>query len=450
MTTFRLKMVDAHGVGHDFFYNNMRSTLVEARTSRALFPARADSGPNTAADMSFRKSSVVRTLKIQLGLSCNYSCEYCSQRFVPHAEPTGPYSVDQFISRLSWNASLADDATIEFWGGEPLVYWKTLVPLVDALQMRYPALTLKMITNGSLLDPDKVSWLVSRGFHIGISHDGPGQSTRGPDPLANPVTREAILALYRRLRPLNRISFNAMLHRNNTSRAAIQQFFVELTGDKDVPIGEGMFVDAYDEGGRDMSFLDPHDHVDYRRRAYNELWSGRALNFTSVTEKILDFGTSLRERRRAITLGQKCGSDRADTLTVTLNGDVLTCQNVSAVATAPNGKPHLAGTLDELAQVEIESSRHWITREKCSSCPVLQLCKGSCMFLEGDLWDVTCETAYSDNVAFFAMALYELTGCTLKRIEPLEDDLPEHRQNVFGPLTTPRTTTRKIIRIATA
>ena len=25
----------------------------------------------------------LKTIKIQLGLKCNYSCEYCSQRFVP-------------------------------------------------------------------------------------------------------------------------------------------------------------------------------------------------------------------------------------------------------------------------------------------------------------------------------------------------------------------------------
>jgi uncharacterized protein len=153
--------------------------------------------------------------------------------------------------------------------------------------------------------------------------------------------------------------------------------------------------------------------------------------------------------RAASTVGQKCGSDRPDTLTVTLDGDVLTCQNVSAVSLAPNGKPHRAGTIEEMSEVQVASSRHWSTREHCTSCPVVQLCKGSCMFLEGDLWDVTCDTAYSDNVVFLATALFELTRCTLQRIEPLTGSLPETRQNVFGPLAHKRTTTRKIIRIET-
>jgi uncharacterized protein len=451
MTTFVLKTLDANNVERRFFYNNMRSTLVEAQTGRSVIPTRAADTPQSPAQQDFRKSKTIRTLKIQLGLSCNYSCDYCSQRFVPHDEPTGPYSVDHFISRLSWNASLADDATIEFWGGEPLVYWKTLVPLVEQLRIRYPALTFRMITNGSLLDPMKASWLITNGFHIGISHDGPGQHVRGPDPLDDPEKREAILMLYRRLRPLGRISFNAMLHSQNTSRAAIQQFFVKLTGDEEVPVGEGMFVDAYDEGGRGMSFLDAADHVEYRRKAFTELKSGLALNFGSVTEKIHDFAESVATGRPASTVGQKCGSDRADTLTVTLTGDVLTCQNVSAVSVAPNGKSHRAGNWDEMDQVRVASSRHWSTREHCSSCPVVQLCKGSCMFLEGDLWNVTCDTAYSDNVVFLATALLELTGCTLQRIEPMTGSLPEHRQDVFTPLAkkSGTTTPRKIIRINT-
>ncbi|PNW97286.1 Fe-S oxidoreductase [Burkholderia sp. 137] len=447
MTTFRLKTVDASGVGRDFFYNNQRSTLTDHRGLDVV--TERPSEPRAPAAHPGHKDRVIRTLKVQLGLSCNYSCDYCSQRFVPHSDQTNPGDVDVFMSRLMANCYLTEDATVEFWGGEPMVYWKTLKPLAERLRMRYPGITLRMITNGSLIDHMKAGWLISMGFTIGISHDGPGQKARGQDPLDNPLTREAILMLYQRLRPLNRISFNAMLHKDSTSRRAVRDYFVKLTGDTDVPIGEGMFVDAYDEGGRSMSFHDAHEHVRYRARAFDELKGGNALNFDSVTQKIVDFGESVVTRREARTLGQKCGSDRADTLTMDLKGNVLTCQNVSAVAVAPNGQPHLAGNVQDMNAVQLKSSRHWSTREHCNACPVLQLCKGSCMFLEGDLWDVTCESAYSDNVVFLATALYELTGCTLQRIEPLTGTLPEHRQIVFGPLANKRTTTRKIIQIKT-
>lgn len=124
---------------------------------------------------------------------------------------------------------------------------KTLRPLAEALREKYPEAVFSIITNGSLLTLEINEWLDRMGFCVGLSHDGPGQHVRGPDPLADPEKREAILDLYRRLAASGRMSFNAMMNRNNVSRAAVAKFFVELTGDPNVRIGEGTFVDAYDE-----------------------------------------------------------------------------------------------------------------------------------------------------------------------------------------------------------
>ena len=90
--------------------------------------------------MPGRKESP-KVLKIQLGLSCNYSCEYCSQRFVPHAEETTQADVPQFLHLLESSLERAPER-IEFWGGEPLVYIKTLRPLAEALRQRYPAASI--------------------------------------------------------------------------------------------------------------------------------------------------------------------------------------------------------------------------------------------------------------------------------------------------------------------
>ena len=45
----------------------------------------------------------LKTVKIQLGLSCNFECDYCNQRFVPHADETNPNDVDPFVLNMdSW------------------------------------------------------------------------------------------------------------------------------------------------------------------------------------------------------------------------------------------------------------------------------------------------------------------------------------------------------------
>ena len=423
-----------------FVYDNATSDLVHEDGRPVAMPFEVPTPPpwpSVAAvsrDAPGRKRGPFRRIKIQLGLQCNYACSYCNQarqRSAP--EPTG--RIDAFLATMdSWLPATTNSApTFEFWGGEPLVYWKLLRPLAEALRLRHPDAGFLLITNGALLDADKVDWLDRMGFAVGLSHDGPGQAARGPDPLDAPAAREAILALYRRLKPQGRISFNAMLHRSNASRAQVQTFFVERTGDADVPIGEGHWIDAYDDGGTRACLHGDAEHVAFRRQAFAEARAGRTGNFGALRGKVEAFIAGIAQRRPASTLGQKCGMDRPDHLAVDLHGNVLTCQNVAASTVAPNGQAHRLGATTDLEHVALASGTHWSLRPDCPRCPVLHICRGSCMFLEGPLWQTSCDAAYSDAVVVFALAFELLTGAVPLRIEALEGaPLPRARQDVFG------------------
>jgi len=157
-------------------------------------------------------------------------------------------------------------------------------------------------------------------------------------------------------------------------------------------------------------------------------WIGGKIG-AEATPQMQDFIDSIRFARPASALGQKCGMDRSSNLAVDLKGNVLTCQNVSAAAVAPNGQRHLIGQISDLDAVQMKSATHWSQRQGCSACPVLQLCKGSCMFLEGQLWEAGCDVAYSDNLIFFAAAIELLTGCMPIFID---GDLPPERKDIFG------------------
>ncbi len=420
MASFLIKTKNTNG-GSDMLlrYDNQTSELLDAQTGKSVvsrIDVAATSGPAFAVSVDNPASKTTpKVLKISLGLSCNYECEYCSQRFVPRAAETNPGEVQSFMSELdSWVTSHPDQ--IEFWGGEPLVYIKTLRPLAEALRVKYPDARFQVITNGSLLNPETNEWLDKMGFYVGMSHDGPGQHVRGPDPLDDPETRAAILDLWSRLGSKGRMSFNAMINRHNVSRAAIQEFFIKLTGDPYVPIGEGSFVDAYDEGGAANS-LKPEEFATFRNLSFHEIRTGQAANFGTVRERIASFVNSIRVGRRAENLGQKCGMDNPDNIAVDLRGNVLTCQNVSAASVAPNGQTHKLGHVSDMANVKLKTSTHWSKREECPNCPVLQICKGACMFLEGDLWELSCDNAFSDAVSVFAAGIEFLTGCVPMEIE---------------------------------
>ncbi len=413
-------------------YDNMESTLTDIngnsviRTVDVAQGASAEIAPVTSKETPVGKTTP-RVLKISLGLSCNYACEYCSQRFVARQVETNPEDVDGFLSSLdSW--VLTPPEAIEFWGGEPLVYIKTLRPLAEALRAKYPLARFSMITNGSLLSSELNQWLDDLVFTVSVSHDGPGQHVRGPDPLNDPPVKEAILDLYQRLSPQGRFSFNAMVNRSNQSRAAIQAFFTELTGDPKVMIGEGGFVDAYDAGGLSLS-LRPEELHAYRRQAFQEIRQGKADCVSNVRDRMMSFVNSLRTKRPASSLGQKCGMDKSDSIAVDLKGNVLTCQNVNAAAVAPNGEAHRIGHTDRMDQVALTTSTHWSKRSECPQCPVLQICKGACMFLEGPLWEASCDNAYSDALPIFVAAIEFLTGLIPVHID---GELRLDRKDIFG------------------
>lgn len=414
-----------------FFYDNINSILTdfdgndlvpenETKYSQGKFFQTTKNNPSGKASP--------KVLKISLGLSCNYECTYCSQRFVPHADSTNKDDVQPFLDGLD-NWVKESPTSIEFWGGEPLVYIKTLVPLAEALRIKFPNAGFTMITNGALLNPELNEWLDRLGFNIGISHDAQGQHVRGPDPFDDPKSREGIIDLYNRLKPQGRISFNTMMHVGNQSRAEVQKWWVERFG-QSVNIGEGAFIDPYDEGGVASSLQSEEEQVEYRKAAFKDLRSGAVGNFDVVRGKMGDFLSSLRNRRDAYSLGQKCGMDNKNNIAVDLKGNVLTCQNVSSASTSPNGESHLIGHVSDFENIKLNTITHWAKRDECPTCPVLQLCKGSCMFLHGKLWDIGCANSYSDNIPFFAGSIEYLTGYKPYRIE--HEALPEVRQDIWA------------------
>lgn len=428
MTTFTIYAMSQDGQKVRLLYDNQTSALTwdEGKPVVQAKPSAYRYAAAVSVDQPGRKGNI-RTLKVSLGLSCNYECNYCSQRFVPHAESSNSDDIEPFIAQLT-DALIEPPERIEFWGGEPFVYWKTLKPLAERLRQIYPQVSFNIITNGSLLDIEKNEWLDRMGFGVGLSHDGPGYHARGSDPLDDPEKRAAIMDLYARLNPQGRISVNAMLHADNRSRAHVQAWLQERFG-QDVRIGEGSFIDPYDDGGLASTFQTTADHISFRAMSYKELRMGTVASFSIGQQKIMDFVQSIRTARPASALGQKCGMDKADNIAVDLHGNVLTCQNVSATATAPNGQPHGIGRLSNLQAVKMRTATHWSKRKDCPSCPVLQLCKGSCMFLEGKRWDAGCDTAFSDNVPFLAAAIEYLTGCIPFYID---GDFRSDRKDIFG------------------
>ena len=67
------------------------------------------------------------------------------------------------------------------------------------------------------------------------------------------------------------------------------------------------------------------------------------------------------------------------------------------------------------------------------------------MFLSGKYWQASCDNAYSDAIALFALAFEKMTGYIPKMI--YGDHLPKERQDIWGTCLEHKEKTQKIIPI---
>lgn len=125
--------------------------------------------------------------------ACNFNCEYC---FIEHDRKKNKFKekymsekvafdgLDFFVSQIQKGPSVFEERkAIQFYGGEPLMNFKTLKVLLPRIkeyqqQKKLPNnLELTVVTNGSLLSEDVVKILKKYEVGITISIDGDDIST---------------------------------------------------------------------------------------------------------------------------------------------------------------------------------------------------------------------------------------------------------------------------------
>lgn len=412
---FQLDCTDAHGEPVTLRYNPHTSALVDSEGHPLLTDARAKRflrAKRFSPVAPAGKSAAVNTLKIQLGMRCNYSCSYCNQAGgMESAVVSKTADADEFLADLpGWLEGAP--RRIEFWGGEPFVYFAKLKRLVPALRERFSDAEFAIVSNGSLIDEEIIQFAETYDIFLAISHDGPGQHLRGPDPFAHPERAHWLRELWRRRGgQRNRVSFNSVFTPANSDISETRKWLASKVGDDKLLLDTEGAVSVYDQktlhgAGKwaEEDYQQLHDSV------VSGIADGTALQFRDIALKAHDFIASLRDKRPSHALGQKCGMDRPDNLAVDLKGNVMTCQNTGA-----QGAHHL-GNVTGLEEVKLTTATHWSHRESCTHCAVLQICKGSCMYLDGELFAQSCDNEYRYNLAIFAGVLQRVTGLSLRGI----------------------------------
>lgn len=408
MSFYRLVFTTPTGEEKVLNYDPHTSTIIEDDTGLSFIerpvPKTYYPKHRVHPTMPGSKKSTPVVVKVQLGLQCNYSCSYCLQgAHVASAAKTNMADAKIFIKNLhQWLEG--EPEKFEFWGGEPLVYFEKIKYLARELRAVYPKAKFLIISNGSLVDQEFIDFVNEYDVMVGISHDGPGQHLRGPDPFDDPEIAKWLLKLHAE----RKISFNAVITTANYDVLKIIEYFHKRVG-PDANINFEGIVINYDNTGGEAVFTDEQYAV-----LHESLFAGIiSKGFSSCNIKMMDFVKSLQWKRPSWALGQKCGMDQDDRIAVDLLGNVMTCQNTGST------KNHRIGSVFNLNNVQLDTAYHWSFREECSGCPVLQICKGACMYLPNDFkWYHSCNNEYHYNTTIMAGAFFFMTGgWILNRIE---------------------------------
>lgn len=332
------------------------------------------------------KTNKPTALRILLGHACNYSCGYCMQKDIgnPDERPEN-FWLEPFLESVKTHLDLENLERVELWGGEPLLYWNDMVPIMKLLDS--PNRHFFISTNGSALRQKHVDFFktLQSSVMISISHDGPGQEElRGEDIFE----RESVCNTIKQLGdmyPKVQFSFNTVISATNFDLFKINDYFKKEAERLGLKHARLSFIPArvYD----DSDSVNSADHVikgellpefnhmvnAYLRACIHQKIHGgdRFLNSNIVDNEtgVLKYA-GLTRHQIPITMTSSCGADAADILSMDIRGNVRLCPHTSEKFTG--------GHINNIKGVKIIGLTLERKDSHCAPCPVKRLCKSSC------------------------------------------------------------------------
>jgi uncharacterized protein len=314
-------------------------------------------------------------LTIAPTVSCNFACSYC---FEEH--PKRHLSEEDCAAvRAHVEANLLPGAplNVTWFGGEPLAAFKQLRMLDAALQAlcdaRGSAYTQFIITNGSLLNEEKIAYFAGRPGFTGaqITLDGPADIHNGRRfSSAGKPTFNKILENLKRIDGRLTVSLRINLDRQNVNRIPE---LIDLIVEEDL----AGFVHPY--FGHVVDYTAECGDLDDTMLTREEFAAAEVRLLTLMIRK--GVRPSLDTPRPYA--GSLCVADAPGGAVISPGGLVFRCWNETAL---PEGEAYARlepdGSVATNA-VREQRDRFWktydpFTHAECRTCEVQPLCKGGC------------------------------------------------------------------------
>lgn len=307
-------------------------------------------------------------LVLMLAGGCNMGCTYCFEKDVPIYQDLNLMTRERADEILDWFFKHQEGrkAHIQLYGGEALLNWPVLQYVVELMenwaQENEIELTKYLITNGTLLKPQRIAYLKSHNVIIQVSVDGDAKTHnrfrvfKSGKPTFDRI-RTNIVELSRQGTDFN---LRAVLTRQNRDPNAVIEGLRSLGAEKvsfEVVATDNAEAQLTDEDWEEFH----KKYRDFVDSSYNG-WRGLPAEMQNTIIRIC--------RGQRVFYG--CGAGISE-VTVAPDGSIYECQRIYRTpyskVSEDKSPTELASTL--LTMVD--------DRPICQDCWARYLCGGGCM-----------------------------------------------------------------------
>lgn len=326
----------------------------------------------------------IQRIFLMMGAACNFHCRHCIQH--PATMPAGGVAVSERVYRYVEHLAAIrppeiGKLSLMFWGGEPLVYWDTIKAVVERLGGKA---NYSIISNGALLDDEKVEYLNAHGIHFCLSNDGPGTAkVRGCNMLEDEAFRERFLRL-------NNLSIDAIIHAHNQDYQALVEYLHERA--PRVYINVEPLSCTWDMPADLYAF----DFAKYRasvrklcERAKKDIEGGEQTAEVSLVRGYADqimrrINRELKGKPTPFLPRPVCTQVRHH-INLDCEGNVYACHNFG---------DRLGTVEDDYYDLLARYDARFELPKECETCEALYFCRGGCPYSKGQPGKAaTCEMA---------------------------------------------------------
>lgn len=283
---------------------------------------------------------------------CNLACKYCMSGYSTYSvcAAEGRFDSEKILKTIGGKRF----DSISIWGGEPFANYEKLQQTVEFCRNHFPDKQVGFITNGYLLNEEKVEYLNQNNIIITISHDGYGQHYRSARDF---LQEDSYIYLLRNLK-IN-IAFNSVIHRYNCNISRLFNYFEKVQDKLDRPIAwnfeifklyDAAFAEyiisgnAICELSRSLDFL------------YEQFAKGHVFAYTAQASRLKSLASTIDN---GVSVGCQCGANNR--LSIRTNGQLAFCQ--------------VAAELGNYNNVTVELPT------MCNDCEYAKYCRGICPLL---------------------------------------------------------------------